>query len=84
MLGFVLRHTLQDILGSLDMELNQQFQQLLATLNINMKQIALWESLDGVHRYPYNGKILIEYRLFGYMVSGHPNDNVVAVLIIIK
>ncbi len=83
MLGFVIRHKLKDIIALLNQEIKQEFLQLLIQQNVNIDQIDNWENSDDVNKFPPSpsSPILIEYRLFGYIVSEQPNDNSISIVI---
>jgi hypothetical protein len=78
-LGFVIRHTFDSILLTFDISILNFVNQIFTPDDLEL--IKYYETIDGVHRYDYNNDeiILIEYRLFGYMVSGIENDNSVVI-----
>ena len=76
-LAFAVRHNFKDIFESLDIEIQKTIAKI-ENFVIFANEISEYEKIDGVHRYTYSKedkKILIEYRLFGYMVSGKSDDN---------
>ena len=73
-LAFALRHKYIEIYRSLGSEYQRHIDKNFGEI---MRETDDYESKDDVTRYIYNndGKILIEYRLLGYVMSGKPDDN---------
>ncbi|ESP93335.1 hypothetical protein [Pseudoalteromonas luteoviolacea] len=69
-LGIALRHLFLDVFSSLSGE-EQQFIKQNKEVMLMLDQVSQTEPKDGICRFPYNKnkKVLIEYRLFNYLVS---------------
>ena len=69
-LGIALRHTFDSLFADLD-EGDQATLKKLLDIKALLSEAKVEEKKDDIHRYPYpnNKIILIEYRLFSYLVS---------------
>lgn len=79
-LGFAVRHNFINIFLSFD----ENTRNLLKNFTPDIDTVSHYETIDGVNRYPYsnNGNILIEYRLFGYIISGKNDDNSINIVLL--
>lgn len=74
-LGIAVRHKFSDIYGSLSITDKGKITDFGITEAIILEE-SVRQEIDGIHKYPYaDKKILIEYRLFSYILSGDKDNN---------
>lgn len=81
-LGIALRHTFREIYNNLNESEKHQIGQII-NISYELDKSDKYELSDGITRFQYNNdnKILIEFRLLGYMLSQDPNNNSIPITI---